>query len=65
MPADDVVYAGSLDYGLYTLDAATREFLWVYETEFRVIHQPIIVDDLIIVGDLGGSVYALREPSSP
>ena len=69
--ADGIVYFGALDSKLYALDAATGARRWVFEVEPKPFlswelpagrwlwGQPLLVDGVVYVGSLVGSVYAI------
>lgn len=51
---DGLVYAGSLDTWIYTLDARTGQLVWKFETDGRVSGQPRVVGNkLYCMSDAG------------
>ena len=56
---DGVLYAGSSDHHLYSLDATTGELLWRYEAGGEVVSSPAVVDRVVYVGSQDNHLYAL------
>ena len=54
------VYAGSLDYHVYALDAQTGQERWRFPTGQQVHARPVAVGDLVIVGSYDEKVYGLN-----
>lgn len=45
-----VIYAGSYDHNLYTLEAASGKFLWKYPTDGGIVSKPAISADQLYFG---------------
>ena len=56
---DGVLYIGSEDHQVYTLDASTGELRWRYETEGDVTPSTV-ADGVVYAGSEDGHVYALE-----
>ena len=56
---DGVVYAGSDDYSVYALDAATGVLLWSYATGDVIRSTPTVADGVVYVGSNDNHLYAL------
>ncbi len=54
-----VVYAGSLDYNVYALDAKTGSLRWKYQTGNGVWSSPAVSGGVVYVGSRDKNVYAL------
>lgn len=56
---DGVVYAGSDDYSLYALDAATGDQIWSFATDDVIRSTPTVVDGRVFFGSNDNHLYAL------
>ena len=56
---DGVVYVGSLDSGLYALDAGNGRERWRFDTDGEVASSPAVFQDMVFVGSSDGSLYAI------
>ncbi len=54
---DGVAYFGDFDDFVYAMDLGTGRTLWTYLAEDKVKAQPVIIGDVLIVGDEGGTVH--------
>lgn len=54
---DGIVYAGCLDGKLYAIEAKTGEKLWEFDAGSPIVSSPVLMDNLLIVGDESGTVY--------
>ncbi len=54
---DGIAYFGDFDDFVYAMDLATGRTLWTYLAEDKVKAQPVIIGDVLIVGDEGGTVH--------
>jgi len=59
-PATGVVYAGSLDRGVYAVRAADGAVLWRFQTLGNVEGTPALRDGTLYVGSSDGALYALN-----
>lgn len=57
------IYIGSYDNNLYSINAATGEFLWKYPTEGGIVGRPICQDGTIYIGSEDNHVYAISARS--
>ena len=57
---DGVVYAGSDDYSVYALGAATGTLLWSYATGDVIRSTPTVSDGVVYVGSNDNHLYALE-----
>ncbi len=58
-----VIYIGAYDNNLYSLNAATGEFIWKYATEGGIVCKPAIHDSNIIFGSEDHRLYVLSPRS--
>ena len=54
---DGIAYFGDFDDFVYAMDLATGRTIWTYLAEDKVKAQPVIIGDVLIVGDEGGTVH--------
>ena len=54
---DGIAYFGDFDDFVYAMDLGTGRTLWTYLAEDKVKAQPVIIGDVLIVGDEGGTVH--------
>jgi outer membrane protein assembly factor BamB len=54
-----VVYFGSVDSYLYSLDAETGELRWRFKTGGPVPSSPTVVGDVVYIGSTDRRVYAV------
>ena len=57
--ADGVVYVGSDDGYVYTVDASSGDLRWRYETKGGVFSSPAVAGGVVYVGSRDGYVYAI------
>jgi len=62
---EGVVYAGCLDGKLYALHAESGEQLWEFDAGNPIVSPPVRDNDLLIVVDEGGTVYAFDLNAAP
>ena len=55
-----VVYVGSEDNNLYTINATTGTFVWSYPIENRVISSPAVVNGVVDVGSNDNNLYTIN-----
>jgi len=60
---EGVVYIGSGDGNIYSLDAKTGAVKWTYKTEGRVRTSPAVADGVVYCGSMDGNLYALDAKS--
>jgi len=56
-------YCGSYDHHLYCLSLSSDYKMkkdWSFETEDRIVAEPVVVDDTVYFGDAGGTLYAVN-----
>jgi len=70
--AGDTVYVGSgpAKQGepsgkIYGLDAATGKVKWEYTTDNAIVASPAVSNGMVVVGSLGGTLYAFQGTSGP
>ena len=64
--ARNVVYVGGHDRRLHALDAATGRSLWAFEGATAGFDtNPLLIDDLVILGNRDGTMYAIGAEGSP
>ncbi|MCK4316037.1 MAG: PQQ-binding-like beta-propeller repeat protein, partial [Anaerolineae bacterium] len=54
-----VVYFGSVDGAIYSLDAQTSALRWRFQTDGPVTSSPTVVDGVVYIGSTDRHVYAL------
>jgi hypothetical protein len=57
---DGVVYAGSLDFNVYALNASTGARLWQFTAGDGVDSSPAVANGVVYVGSLDNNIYALN-----
>ena len=60
---NDVLYVGSGDGNIYSIDAATGKLKWSFKTQSIVHAKPIVMGELLYVGSFDGNFYALNKKS--
>jgi outer membrane protein assembly factor BamB len=60
-----VVYVGSFDGNVYTLNARTGAKLWQFTTGAEVTSSPAVSDGVVYIGSLDNNVYAFSDPINP
>jgi outer membrane protein assembly factor BamB len=60
--ADGLVYAGSLNGGLFCLNEDTGEKIWTYMTGGPLVSSPTIVDQHVLIGSSDGYLYCFGLP---
>jgi outer membrane protein assembly factor BamB len=58
--ANSVVYIGSNNGNIYTLNAANGSRIWEYSTYQPVLSSPAVVDGVVYIGGNTGNIYALK-----
>lgn len=58
-PGRRIVYAGSVDGGLYAMGAEDGALAWRFETLGRVDSTPVVDRDLVLFGSDDGALYAI------
>lgn len=58
--ADGSLFVSSLDGNLYSLDPATGEVRWTFETDTGFMTTPVVVDGLVLVGGFNNTLYAVN-----
>ena len=53
------LYIGAYDNNLYSLNAATGDFLWKYAAEGGIVSRPIILDGSVYFGSEDNGLYAV------
>lgn len=61
--AEDYIYAGAGNKGVYKIDADSLDIAWEYKTSRAVHNKAIIIKDKVIFGDMGGKNYCLNKDS--
>jgi outer membrane protein assembly factor BamB len=59
MAGETLVIGDEMDAAVYALDATTGEKLWSFDTEKRIIIPITVVNGTVLVGDNGGTYYAI------
>jgi eukaryotic-like serine/threonine-protein kinase len=54
---ESIVYAGCLDGKFYAIEAKTGEKVWEFDAGSPIVSSPVLMDNLLIVGDESGTVY--------
>lgn len=62
MAGETLVIGDKMDAAVYALDATTGEKLWSFDTEKRIEISITVVDGTVLLGDNGGTYYALGGP---
>lgn len=57
------IYIGSYDNNLYSINAATGEFLWKFPTEGGIVGRPACQDGTLFIGSEDNQVYAISARS--
>ena len=61
--ADNVIYVGSADNGVYALEAATGKLRWRFDAHGNVHSSPAIADGTVFAVSLDGRLYAIDASS--
>ena len=56
---EGVLYFGSADGNIYSVDARTGNVLWKFKTDGRVRTSPALADGVLYCGSMDGNLYAL------
>ncbi len=56
---ENLVFAPSNDGSLYALDVETGEKVWDFPTEHYLWAQPLVVDDVVYLGSMDHTMYAI------
>lgn len=56
---EGIIYVGSLDHNLYSLDASTGQLLWSFPANGSIFEAPTMNDGILYVGSQDGNVYAV------
>jgi outer membrane protein assembly factor BamB len=57
--AENVVYVGSVDQYLYSLDARSGNLRWRFRTGGPITSAPVVVKDIVYVTSTDRLIYAL------
>jgi len=55
-----MVYVGSIDGGLYALDAKSGHELWSFKMGNAMVSSPLVADGAVYVASHDGYIYAIK-----
>ena len=57
--SEGVLYIGSMDKGLYALDASSGDVKWAFKAGGAIVSTPLVLGDVLYVGAFDGKFYAI------